>query len=68
MGSVSVYQSYNGSNIGFCGYAIGNTTSGYYNVTFNYDSVTRSGNTITVTNAYVNMKNPNSKYTTNSHL
>lgn len=50
----------------FYGYANGNTSYGYYNVTFNYDSVSRSGTTITVTNAYVQMKNPNSGYTTNT--
>lgn len=50
----------------FYGYANGNTSYGYYNVTFNYDSVTRSGTTITVTNAYVKMQNPNSGYTTNT--
>ena len=50
----------------FYGYANGNTSYGYYNVTFNYDSVSRSGTTITVTNACVQMKNPNSGYTTNT--
>lgn len=50
----------------FYGYANGNTSYGYYKVTFNYDSVTRSGTTITVTNAYVKMQNPNSGYTTNT--
>lgn len=65
MATLNVYQTYNGSNMGFFGYSKGNTTNGYYNVTFNYDSVTRSGNTITVTNAYVKMANPNNGYTTN---
>lgn len=65
MASISVYQNYNNQNMGFFGYSKGNTTHGYYNVTFNYDSVTRSGNTITVTNAYVKMANPNNGYTTN---
>jgi hypothetical protein len=65
MASISVYQNYNNQNMGFFGYSKGNTTHGYYNVTFNYDSATRSGNTITVKNAYVKMANPNSGYTTN---
>lgn len=65
MASINVYQKYNNQNMGFFGYSKGNTKSGYYHVTFNYDSVTRSGNTITVKNAYVKMANPNNGYTTN---
>lgn len=51
---------------GFYGYANGNTTHGYYNVTFNYGSATRDDTNITFTDAYIRMENPNSGYTTNT--
>ena len=51
---------------GFFGYAAENYSYGYYNVYFCYDSVSHSGNTLTINNAYINMANPNSGYTTNT--
>lgn len=62
MASISLKQ----SGSGFYGYATGNTTYGYYNVTFIYDAATRSGTTISVTNAAIKMVNPSTKYTTNT--
>lgn len=62
MASISLTQ--NGR--GFYGFETGNTQYGYYNVTFNYDTITRSGTNITFTNAYVRMENPNAGYTTNT--
>lgn len=61
MASISLTQ----SGAGFYGYATGNTTYGYYNVTLEYSSVTRSGNTVTVNSAQIKMANPNYGYTTN---
>lgn len=56
----------NSSGKGFFGYGDNNTTYGYYNVSFYYSEATRNGKTITVTDAYVRMQNPNAGYTTNT--
>lgn len=47
------------------GYANGNTRYGCYDLTFYYDSVTRSGTSVTITNCYVGGKQRGTGYTTN---
>ena len=52
---------------GLYGYANNNTAYGYFKVYFDYDSVTRSGTTVTITNARVKCVGSSSKgYTTNT--
>lgn len=67
MASISCVQTY-GSNksAGFFGYANGNYSYGYYNVTFNYSGISHDGGTLNISGANVNLKNPNSGYTTNT--
>lgn len=67
MASISCVQTYGSNkNAGFFGYANGNYTYGYYNVTFNYSGISHDGGTLNINGAYVNLKNPNSGYTTNT--
>ena len=51
---------------GLYGYANNNTSYGYYNLYFDYDSVSRSGTTITYNNARVAGYQSGSGYTTNT--
>lgn len=67
MASISCVQTYGSNkNAGFFGYANGNYSYGYYNVTFNYSGISHNGGTLSISGANVNLKNPNSGYTTNT--